>query len=107
MRSLVFEGDTWEADEALRANDKNLHKSLGKLLKDMFRSGDPAKGLGKPEPLKHNLSGLWSRRISRKDRVIYKFDDACIYIFAIGGHYDQPLQGFDQHLTMDSAIKPD
>jgi len=46
-------------------------------------------GAGKPEPLKHNLSGLWSRRISQKDRVIYKFDKDYIYIFAIGGHYNQ------------------
>jgi len=54
----------------------------------MLRS-DPANGLGKPEPLKHNLSGFWSKRISQKDRLIYKFDDNCVYIFAIGGHYDQ------------------
>lgn len=46
-------------------------------------------GLGKPEPLKHTLSGLWSKRISQKDRLIYRFDDKSIYIFAIGGHYDQ------------------
>ena len=50
---------------------------------------DPRTGTGKPEPLKHNLSGLWSRRISQKDRVIYKYDKNSIYIFAIGGHYDQ------------------
>ena len=89
MRSLVFEGSTWEAYETMRENDKNLHKSLRKLLKEMLRSDDPSQGLGKPEPLKHNLSGLWSRRISQKDRLVYKFDDSRIYIFAIGGHYDQ------------------
>ncbi len=50
---------------------------------------DPRMGTGKPEPLKHNLSGLWSRRISQKDRVIYKFDKDYIYVFAIGGHYNQ------------------
>ena len=50
---------------------------------------DPASGLGKPERLKHNLSGLLSKRISQKDRLIYKFDDDKVYIFAIGGHYDQ------------------
>ena len=50
---------------------------------------DPTSGLGKPEPLKHNLSGLWSKRISKKDRLIYKFDDEYIYIFVIDGHYDQ------------------
>jgi toxin YoeB len=88
MRSLVFEGNTWAAYEELREKDKPLHKALCKLLKEMLRS-DPATGLGKPELLKHNLSGLWSKRISQKDRLIYKFDDHYIFIFAIGGHYDQ------------------
>ncbi|MCW8900896.1 MAG: Txe/YoeB family addiction module toxin [Gammaproteobacteria bacterium] len=88
MRSLVFEGNTWAAYEALRQNDKKMHKALCVILKEMLR-GDPAAGIGKPERLKHNLSGLWSRRLSQKDRVIYKYDDDNIYIFAIGGHYDQ------------------
>jgi toxin YoeB len=87
MRSLVFEGNTWAAYEQLRTQDQKLHRNLCKLLKEMLRE-DPTKGLGKPEPLKHNLSGLWSRRISQKDRVVYKFDDDYVYIFAIGGHYD-------------------
>ncbi len=88
MRSLVFEGKTWLTYEQLREKDKKLHKALCKILKEMLRS-DPASSLGKPEALKHNLSGLWSKRISQKDRLIYRFDDNCVYIFAIGGHYDQ------------------
>lgn len=88
MRSLVFEGNTWSAYEKLREKDKKLHKNLCKIFKEMLR-GDPSSGLGKPEPLKHNLSGLWSRRLSQKDRLVYRFDDNYIYIFAIGGHYDQ------------------
>ena len=88
MRSLVFEGKTWEAYEKLRQKDKKMHKTLCNILKEMLR-GDPAVGLGKPEQLKHNLSGFWSRRISQKDRLIYRFDADAIYIFAIGGHYDQ------------------
>ncbi|WP_254774398.1 type II toxin-antitoxin system YoeB family toxin [Marinobacter sp. AC-23] len=67
MRSLVFEGSTWEAYEKMRDKDKKLHNALCKLLKEMLRSDDPSTGIGKPEPLKHNLSGLWSRRISQKD----------------------------------------
>jgi len=86
MRSLVFEGDTWSKYEKLREKDKKLHKSLRKLLKEMLR-GDPTVGLGKPEPLKHNLSTYWSRRISQRDRLVYKFDDDYIYVFAIAGHY--------------------
>jgi toxin YoeB len=87
MRSLIFEGKTWLAYEQLREKDKKLHKSLGKILKEMFKD-EPNKGLGKPEALKHNLSGLWSKRISQKDRLIYNYDDEYIYIFAIGGHYE-------------------
>jgi toxin YoeB len=83
----VFEGDTWLAYEELRQKDVKLHRTLCRLLKEMLR-GDPATGTGKPEPLKHQLSGLWSRRLSQKDRLIYKFDDKYIYVFAIGGHYD-------------------
>jgi toxin YoeB len=86
MRSLVFEGNTWEMYEELRKKDNKMHKSLCKLLKEILRS-DPSTGTGKPEKLTHNLAGLWSRRISQKDRLIYKFDEKYIYVFAIGGHY--------------------
>ena len=88
MRSLVFEGSTWIAYEELRERDKRLHKSLCGILKELLR-GDPTSGSGKPEALRHDLAGLWSRRLNPNDRVIYRFDDEHIYIFAIGGHYDQ------------------
>jgi toxin YoeB len=87
MRSLVFEGDTWAACETLRTRDRRLHQALCGILKELIRN-DPCSGLGKPEPLRANLSGLWSRRLTRKDRVVYSFDDRYVYIFAIGGHYD-------------------
>lgn len=87
MRSIVFEGDTWERYEALRTQHKQLHRNLCRIIKEIQR-GDPATGTGNPEALKHGLSGLWSRRLSHNDRLIYRFDDSAIYIFAIGGHYD-------------------
>lgn len=87
MRSIVFEGETWSKYEELRNKDKILHKNLCKIIQELQRH-DPTKGLGKPEALKHNLAGFWSRRLSQKDRLIYKFDDTAIYIFAIGGHYE-------------------
>ena len=87
MRSIVFEGDTWEAYESLRARDKSLHRNLCRILKELQR-GDPSVGTDKPEALKHDLAGLWSRRLSHRDRLIYRFDDASIHIFAIGGHYE-------------------
>lgn len=88
MRALVFEGNTWSDYEKLRSQKPQLHKALRKLLKEMQRA-DPAIGAGKPEQLRNELSGFWSRRISQRDRVTYKFDDDYIYIFAIGGHYEQ------------------
>ena len=87
MKSLVFEGKTWEVYETLRQQDKGQHKQLCKIIKEMMRN-DPRVGIGQPEPLKHSLTGYWSRHLSKKDRVIYRFDDEAIYIFAIGGHYD-------------------
>jgi toxin YoeB len=89
MRSLVFEGHTWERYEQLRHDDPTLHKNLRKILKQMINSDNPAEGYGKPEQLKHKLAGFYSRRLSKKDRLIYRFDDSHIYLFAIGGHYDQ------------------
>ncbi|MEA3286287.1 MAG: Txe/YoeB family addiction module toxin [Candidatus Marinimicrobia bacterium] len=87
MRSIVFEGKSWSKYEDLRKKDKGLHRNLCRIIQEMQR-GDPAAGLGKPEQLKRNLKGFWSRRLSKGDRVIYKYDDKSVYIFAIGGHYD-------------------
>lgn len=88
MRSIVFEGNTWGVYEDLRLKDKVLHKNLCKILKEMQR-GDPETGIGKPEPLKYGLTGFWSRKLSQYDRLIYRFDDDSIHIFAIGGHYEE------------------
>jgi toxin YoeB len=71
----------------LRTRDKRLYQTLYQILKEMQR-GHPAQGRGNPEPLRHGLSGYWSRHLSPKDRLIYRFDEERIYIFAIGGHYD-------------------
>ena len=87
MRSISFEGNTWQIYEELREKNKTLHKSLCKILKEMQRN-NPESGTGKPERLCYELSSLWSRRLSDKDRLIYRFDDERIYIFAIDGHYD-------------------
>ena len=86
MRSLIFKGNTWLIYEQIRERDRKLHRTLCRIIKELLRD-NPAQGLGKPERLKHDMSGFCSRRISKKDRIIYKFDDDYIYIFAIGGHY--------------------
>ncbi len=67
MRSISFEGDTWQRYETLRTENKKLHQILCRILKEMQRD-DPATGTGKPEHLRYDLSGLWSRRLSQKAR---------------------------------------
>ncbi len=86
MRSLVFEGDSWTEYEKLRISDKKAHKKLCQIIKEMVRI-DPSQGIGKPEKLKHDLSGYWSRRLSQYHRVIYYYDEDSLFITAVGGHY--------------------
>ena len=87
MRSIIFEGHTWNIYEVWSLKDKVLHNNLCKILKEMQRE-NPEKGIGKPEQLKYELTGYWSRKLSQYDRLIYKFDEDSICIFAIGGHYE-------------------
>jgi toxin YoeB len=61
-------------------------KRLRTLIKDIRRN--PFEGLGKPEPLKYNLAGMWSRRINDEHRLVYKFEGNVLYIFSVKYHYD-------------------
>ncbi len=88
MRNLSFEGDSWEDYETLRVQDNKLHQKLCTMLREMRRSEDPSKGIGHPEPLKHRYAGCYSRHLSKKDRLIYRFDHEYIYIISLGGHYE-------------------
>lgn len=61
-------------------------KRINILLEDIARNGN--EGIGKPEPLRGNLMGFWSRRINDKDRLIYKIEKENVYILACRYHYD-------------------
>ena len=65
-------------------NKSNI-KKINKLIKDIDRS--PFNGLGKPEPLKHDLSGKWSRRITDEHRLIYRVENETIFIYSAKDHY--------------------
>ena len=82
----VFSDLAWEEYLYWQLNDRTLLKKINDLLKDIERNGN--EGLGKPEPLRHELEGLWSRRISPEHRLIYKFDEENIYILKCKTHYD-------------------
>jgi toxin YoeB len=65
--------------------DKKVHKRIINLIKDIMRQ--PYTGLGKPEPLKHQLNGYWSRRITEEHRLVYKIENDAVIIIACKHHY--------------------
>lgn len=76
--------EAWE-DYLNLQNDKKLLKKANALLKDIERCG--YEGIGKPEPLKGNLAGYWSRRIDDYNRIVYRIDGEIIEIVQCGTHY--------------------
>jgi toxin YoeB len=83
---LLWEERAWEDYLYWQTQDKKTLKRLNTLIKDIQRS--PFEGIGKPEPLKGNLSGLWSRRIDDTNRIVYYEQNEVVYIIACKGHYD-------------------
>ena len=81
----MFSDNAWQDFLLWMREDRKTAKKIASLLADIERNGN--EGLGKPESLKGTLSGYWSRRISEKDRLIYRFDETTIYIAACKGHY--------------------
>ncbi|WP_314537107.1 Txe/YoeB family addiction module toxin [uncultured Selenomonas sp.] len=65
--------------------DRRTLKRINDLLKDVQRNA--YEGIGKPEPLRENLSGCWSRRIDETNRLVYRIEDGSLYILACRGHY--------------------
>ena len=81
----MFSDNAWQDFLLWMREDRKTAKKIASLLADIERNGN--EGLGKPESLKGNLSGYWSRRISEKDRLIYRLDETTSYIAACKGHY--------------------
>jgi toxin YoeB len=69
-----------------QTQDKKTIKRINLLIRDMQRS--PFEGIGKPEPLKENLSGWWSRRIDEENRIVYRVADGDLIIASCRNHYD-------------------
>ena len=82
---LLWTSDAWEEYLYWQAHDKQTSKRINKFLKEIQRA--PFTGIGKPEPLKGDLSGWWSRRIDSANRVVYRVRDNAIEIAQCGGHY--------------------
>lgn len=83
---IVFSKIAWEDYMSWQSEDKKVLKKINTLIKDIQRS--PYEGIGKPEPLRYDLAGFWSRRIDLEHRLIYQIEEDEILIYACRYHYD-------------------
>jgi toxin YoeB len=83
--TLIFSEHAWEDYLYWQQTDKKMLKRINQLIRDIQSS--PFQGIGKPEPLKHGLTGYWSRRINEEHRIVYKIDDKSIFIAQLRYHY--------------------
>ena len=86
MRSTEFVPDAWDAYLYWQSQDRKTLKRINALIQDAMR--DPFAGIGKPEPLRGNLSGYWSRRIDDTHRLVYRATESTLVILACRFHYD-------------------
>ncbi len=82
----VFTETAWEEYLHWQMKDRKILLRINSLIKDIERNGN--EGIGKPEALKHDLAGFWSRRITEEHRLIYQIDGGNINIISCLGHYD-------------------
>ncbi|MEM7536056.1 MAG: Txe/YoeB family addiction module toxin [Chloroflexota bacterium] len=86
MKRVVFEGSAFEDFTNWVKLNKKIHTRIVRLIKDIQRN--PFTGMGKPEPLRHQLQGYWSRRIDNEHRLVYTVTDDDIIIIACRYHYE-------------------
>jgi toxin YoeB len=82
---LAWTNDAWADYVYWQGQDKKTLKRINKLITDTKRS--PFEGIGKPEPLKENLSGFWSRRVDESNRLVYAVNDSHIAVISCRYHY--------------------
>ncbi|WP_111861141.1 Txe/YoeB family addiction module toxin [Acinetobacter sp. CFCC 10889] len=83
---LSWTDESWNDYLYWQTTDKQTVKRINLLIKEILRS--PFDGIGKPEPLKHNLSGYWSRRVDKTNRIVYEVLDQQILIISCRYHYE-------------------
>ena len=85
MRHIAFTPDAWDDYQYWQGQDRKTLRRINELIKSAQRT--PFEGVGKPEPLKENLAGLWSRRIDHTNRLVYEVTDGVISIVSCRFHY--------------------
>jgi len=87
MMRIIFSKNAWEDYISWLSEDKKMVNKINDLVKDIQRT--PYAGMGKPEALKYDLAGLWSRRIDREHRLVYQANKNEILIYGCRYHYDR------------------
>ena len=82
---LIFAEPAWQDYCYWQQQDKQMLKRINQLIQEIQR--EPFTGIGKPEPLKHALSGYWSRRINDEHRIVYKVETDALLIAQLRHHY--------------------
>ncbi len=82
---LIFSEHAWEDYLYWQRVDRKTANRINQLIKAIVR--EPYSGIGKPEPLRHGLSGYWSRRITEEHRIVYKIDSHSLFIAQLRYHY--------------------
>ena len=82
---LIFADEAWEDYLYWQKQDRKMVERINKLIREIQR--EPFEGIGKPEPLKHPLSGFWSRRITDEHRVVYRVEGDALWIAQLRFHY--------------------
>ncbi|AFY96724.1 Txe/YoeB family addiction module toxin [Chamaesiphon minutus] len=85
-RRLAWTDEAWDSYLYWQSQDKKTLKRITKLIEATMRK--PFEGIGKPEPLRENLAGFWSRRIDDTNRLIYAVEDEYITVISCRYHYD-------------------
>ena len=85
IRVIQWDFDAWEDYLYWQGQDKKMLKRINQLIKDISRN--PFEGIGKPESLKGNLTGFWSRRVDEEHRLVYVVEDSAVVIISCRGHY--------------------
>ena len=86
MRTVSFHADAWRDFTAMATAEPKLFERLVRLINETAR--EPFTGIGKPEPLRHQLKGWWSRRINDEHRLVYRVSDQSIVIASCRLHYE-------------------
>lgn len=86
MSRILFTEHAWEEYIYWQTQDRRTLRRINQLLRDIQR--DPFDGIGKPEPLRGELSGFWSRRIDECSRIVYRVKDDIVELLQCKGHYD-------------------